>query len=410
MSASSESAPIETASDHPRAKRNEGASDVARLHVVILTNFVPPYRLPLYEALGDRLLRLVVLVSTPIEGNRSWRPDTGRLDVRIQRTLSVQRSWRHPGGFSEPVRVHVPWDTLAQLRRLQPDVIVSGELGFRSFFAALHCIRRGRPNRPKLVLWATLSERTEHGRGRLRRVLRGWLLRRADRVIVNGASGERYVRGLGVRRDRIDRIPYVALPAFGDAGKAPRAAAVLRHLLFAGQLTGRKGLVPFLEKLSEWSGAHPDREITLTVAGSGPAARALESFRSHGPLTVRLLGEHDPSELPALFAQADAFVFPTLADEWGVVVNEALAAGLPVLGSVHSQAVEELCEDGVTGWVFDPEDEESTRSAIQRALATEPDALEAMRAHARERVRSLTPEWAAGRVLATIRATLSTIE
>jgi glycosyltransferase involved in cell wall biosynthesis len=407
MSASSESAPVETASDEPRPNGREGASDIASLRVVMLTNFVPPYRLPLYEALSDRLLRLVVLVSTPVESNRSWRPDTGRLDVRVQHTLSVRRSWRHPGGFSEPTHVHVPWDTMAQLRRLRPDVIVSGELGFRSLFAALHCMGRGRP---KLVLWATLSERTEHGRGRLRHVLRAWLLRRANRVIVNGASGERYVQGFGVPRDRIDRIPYVASPAFGDAGTAPRAGAVLRHLLFAGQLTGRKGLVPFLEKLGEWSGTHPDREITLTVAGSGPAERALESFRSRGPLTIRLLGQQDPNELPALFAQADAFVFPTLADEWGVVVNEALAAGLPVLGSVHSQAVEELCEDGVTGWVFDPEDEDSTRSAIQRALATEPDELEAMRAHARERVRSLTPEWAAGRVLATIRATLSTIE
>ena len=409
MSTSSEPAPVETASDEPRSNRNEGASDVASLRVVMLTNFVPPYRLPLYEALGDRLSRLIVLVSTPVEGNRSWRPDTGRLDVRVQRTLSVRRSWRHPGGFSEPIHVHVPWDTMAQLRRLRPDVIVSGELGFRSLFAALHCMRRSSPNRPKLVLWATLSERTEHGRGRLRHVLRGWLLRRANRVIVNGASGERYVQGLGVRRDRIDRIPYVALPAFGDAGTTPRAGA-LRNLLFAGQLTGRKGLVPFLEKLGEWSGAHPDREITLTVAGSGPAERALESFRSRGPLTIRLLGEQDPGELPALYAQADAFVFPTLADEWGVVVNEALAAGLPVLGSVHSQAVEELCDEGVTGWVFDPEDDDSTRSALERALATEPDELEAMRAHARERVRSLTPEWAAGRVLETIRATLSTIE
>ena len=53
-----------------------------------------------------------------------------------------------------------------------------------------------------------------------------------------------------------------------------------------------------------------------------------------------------------VYAKASLFAFPTLADEWGVVVNEAMAAGLPVLGSIYSQAVEELVEDGVSGWVF----------------------------------------------------------
>src|SRR5207247_868918 len=114
----------------------------------------------------------------------------------------------------------------------------------------------------------------------------------------------------------------------------------------------------------------------------------------------------DPATLPGLFAQADAFAFPTLADEWGVVVNEALAARLPVLGSVHSQAVEELCQEGRTGWLFDPEDEASTRSAIDRALTTSAADLSAMRKLAGSRVRDLTPEWAANRLVATIRSAL----
>jgi glycosyltransferase involved in cell wall biosynthesis len=363
---------------------------------VLLTNFVPPYRLPLYEAIARRVGSLTVLVSTPVEGNRGWRPSVGELDVRVQRTLTIPRAWRHPAGFSDTTYVHVPLDTFAQLRRLDPDVVVSAELGFRSLFSALYRMRR---TRVRLVLWATLSERTERGRGGLRLLLRRWLLRRADRVIVNGAGGERYVARFGVTADRIDRIPYVASPGFREAADHAPESAGLRNLLFVGQLTERKGLLPFLRALDVWSRSNPDREITLTIAGGGPQLEALQQARGSGFVELRILGELAPDALPALFAAADAFVFPTLADEWGVVVNEALAAGLPVLGSVHSQAVEELCAEGETGWIFDPEDQASTLGAIDRAFATPAEQLRQMSANGQDRARELTPDWAADRVV-----------
>jgi glycosyltransferase involved in cell wall biosynthesis len=381
----------------------ERQPDVVDGHVVLLTNFIPPYRLPLFEALADRVARLTVLVSTPVEANRSWRSQTGRLDVRVQRTVSLNRAWRHPSGFADRLQLHVPWDTLAQLRRLRPDVVVSAELGLRSLFSAVHCHGSGSP---RLILWATLSERTEEGRGLLRRALRRWLVRRADRVITNGASGERYLRSLGVREDRIDRIPYVAHPVFADAAPEPKNDGVIEHLLSVGQLTERKGLAPFVIALDRWAVTHSSRELTLTIVGSGDAVSTLDDPQVSSNLHIRLEGERELSALPELYASADAFVFPTLADEWGLVVNEAFAVGLPVLGSVHSQAVEELCEEGATGWLFDPEDPESTQAAIDRALSTSADDLSRMRGLARARVRKLTPEWAADRMADAVRTVL----
>jgi glycosyltransferase involved in cell wall biosynthesis len=383
--------------------KTDAPEQAVSAHVVLLTNFVPPYRLPLFEALGDRVARLTVLVSTPVEANRTWAPDSGKLDVRVQRTISLRRRWRHPSGFSDRTQVHLPLDTVAQLRRLRPDVVISAELGARSLLSAIYCSAARTP----LILWATLSERTEHGRGLVRRALRRWLARRAQRVITNGASGERYLRSLGLPEARIDRIPYVALPEFAQARTGPDQREGLRDLLFVGQVTKRKGLAPFIETLDGWARAHPDRELTLTVVGSGQEAPAIEAFATASNLAVRMRAEQDPSALPAILAGADAFVFPTLADEWGVVVNEALATGLPVLGSVHSQAVEELCEEGVTGWVFDPEVAGSTAAAIDRAMQTSHEDLARMRELARARVRALTPDWAADRIVATIRATLA---
>ncbi len=288
----------------PSEARSGGPETV---RVVLLTNFIPPYRLPLYEALARRVGTLTVLVSTPVEGNRSWRPSVGELAVRVQRTLTIPRSWRHPAGFSDTTYIHVPLDTFAQLRRLDPDVVVSAELGFRSLFSALYCMRR---QRVRLVLWATLSERTERGRGRLRLLLRRWLLRRADRVIVNGAGGERYVARFGVPPERVVRIPYVASPGFREAADSAPVSSALRNLLFVGQLTERKGLLPFLQALAVWSRSNPMREMTFTIAGGGPQLQELQRARGAGSVELRVVGEQEPDALPALFAAADALRLP----------------------------------------------------------------------------------------------------
>jgi glycosyltransferase involved in cell wall biosynthesis len=241
----------------------------------------------------------------------------------------------------------------------------------------------------------------------MRHVVRRWLAARADRVIVNGASGERYLLGLGCPPEKIDRLPQPALPEFASVGEIPRSSTRVHQLIFVGQLTELKGLVPFIHELDGWARTHPGRRLELTIVGSGTLRDEIENIPHVADLEIKLTGELDPLALAAHFACADALVFPTLADEWGLVVNEALAAGVPVLGSIHSQAVVELCEEGSNGWVFDPEDEVSTRSALDRMFATGETDLAAMRVQARERVREMTPEWAADLLVASIESTLA---
>jgi glycosyltransferase involved in cell wall biosynthesis len=112
--------------------------------------------------------------------------------------------------------------------------------------------------------------------------------------------------------------------------------------------------------------------------------------------------------LPSLYAQAGIFVLPTLADEWGLVVNEAMAAGLPVLGSAYSQAVEELVEDCLTGWTFRPGQAGEMYKALDRALRTPHEKLEEMRRSARRQVENLTPQFVADLVLQAIQYVCST--
>ncbi len=348
-------------------------------HVALLTNYIPPYALPVYLALAHRVGKLTLLLSTPMEPNRNWDAEWGSLNVKLQRTISLQRPWKHPVGFRESMSVHLPLDTLGQLRSLRPDVVVSAQLGVRSLLAALYA---GWTRTP-LALFVNLSEHQERNHGRLRNGLRRWLIRRATAIAVNGTSGARYLRRLGAEPGRLFHVPYAALPGF-DNIPLERTAPGAHTLLYAGQLIERKGLLPFVEALARWARRHDDEQVQLDVAGSGPLEGALRAMVLPANFRLQLLGERSYAELRRCYAQASVLAFPTLSDEWGLVVNEAMAAGMPVLGSVYSQAVEDLCVEGRTGWRFRPDVPGEMDAAIDRALATPPEQLEAMRAWSRK--------------------------
>jgi glycosyltransferase involved in cell wall biosynthesis len=365
------------------------------MRVALLMNFIAPYRVTLLEALRDRVSELRVFISTPMERERAWQVDWGSLDVVVQRNLSFGGTYTDVFDFSRKLQIHFPYDTLPQLFRHRPDVVISGELGLRSLQAAIYKMLR-----PKVtfLIWATLSEHSERGWGRMRQKLRQVILGKADGVLVNGESGARYIARFGLPQDRIYRINQPVDVALFAAEPRRRPAAANTRLLFAGMLTARKGLLPFVACVTAWARANPQRTIELWWLGDGELAPVLAACDLPGNVSQRFLGHVAYRALPQFYAQADILMFPSLLDEWGLVVNEAMAAGLPVLGSIYSQAVEELVEDGRTGWVFDPLSASSIHDALDRALNTSPLLLAEMRDRVRERIADLTPANAGQRI------------
>ncbi|HLJ15610.1 MAG TPA: glycosyltransferase family 4 protein [Bryobacteraceae bacterium] len=362
------------------------------LKVALFTNIIPPYYRPVFEHLRDLFHGLKIFVSAPSEPNRDWNSDWGKLPVTVQKCWTYTTHWQHEQGFSDKVWRHFPYDTLLCLIRDKPDVVISIQLGFRTLQAVIY---RKLVRKSRLIIWTGLSEHTEKGLPAWRIAQRKALLSVADAVLVNGASGVNYLMSLGIPREKIflepycaEILPYLELPL-------EREENIARRLLYVGQLTTRKGIEPFLKVFSEWLRKHPSAACEFWIAGDGPLRAELESIPVPPQLKLRFLGSIAYENLPGLYAQAGIFVFPTLADEWGVVVNEALAAGLPVLGSLYSQAFEELVEDGVNGWTFRPDHPEEIYLALERMMATEKEKLATMRRAGRTRAGALTPEFGA---------------
>jgi glycosyltransferase involved in cell wall biosynthesis len=368
-----------------------------KARVALLTNFLPIYRVPLLEHLSTHLGGLRVVLSVEMEKNRNWPVYWGQLDVTVSRSITFARTRRSRQGYADKTYVHIPYDTLLSLWRYRPDVIVSGELGARTIMARIYKIIRPRT---KFIIWATLSEHTEAERSFARHLLRRWLLRAANAVYVNGASGARYIKSMGYR-GLLTSVPYAAdNQVFANPNERVRSENL--HLLYTGQLVERKGLSPFLACLAQWCHAHPKRSVSLSVVGSGDQFDKIRKIELPSNLQVEFKGSVQFKDLPCHYHNADLYVYPTLADEWGLVVNEALSAGLPVLGSRYSQAVEELVQEGVTGWLFTPTDPTDTYAAIDRALSAV-GSLDVMSSHAVAAVKELTQQQVAARMGQTVR-------
>ncbi len=361
--------------------------------LAILVNIVAPYHKPLFDRLAHLYPTMRVFVSTPMERNRAWNLEWAGLDVVVQKTITLNRRWRHPKGFSEPLYVHLPADTIPQLLRFHAEIVISWEMGVRTMLAAIYRRLHGRS---RLIVWAEFAESTDYGRGNMRQQIRKLLHHAIDAFLVTGESGARYLEALGIPARKIHKIVYTTdLDRFA-AVPCTRPPKAVSRLLFVGQLIERKGLLPFLDVLSGWARTHPDRVLEFHLAGSGPLRTQLEQYAPPANVLLTFLGDVSYSELPAVYAEADIFVFPTMADTWGVVVNEAMAAGVPVLGSIYGQAVSELVSDGVNGWTFRPDHSAEMLQALEQALATPRNQLEEMRTAARVAALRFTPDYVTG--------------
>ena len=371
------------------------------LRVAFLTNLIPPYHKPVLHELAQRYQALRVLLSTPMEANRPWKVDWDDLDVVVQRTFTTSGVFRHPRGFDEDLTVHIPLDTLRQLRRFSPDLMISNEMGARTLLALV--FRKMNPE-TRLIIWAEAVESTESGRGWVRRLARKIFVRNVDAFLAVGASAVQYLQSMGAPPSKIFKIAYTTDIDRFAVKQTMRPPERARRLLYCGQFVERKGLVPFLNVLSRWASDHPARTINIALAGDGPVKSQLSQLPLAPNVKLEFLGAFQYDDLPEIYSSAGVFVLPTLADNWAVVVNEALAAGLPVLGSVYAQAVEELIQEGRNGWIFRPDNAEDTYRAIDRMMNTSEQQLDAMRANGRMVASQLTPERVADQIALAVNA------
>ena len=370
---------------------SDTSSDLIDAHVVILNNYLRRHHVVAYKEIARRVRKLTVLLSVDMEPDRQWEAQWDGLDVIVQKSKMFTAKWRHSSGFSEDNFIHFPVDTKKQLKALTPDVILSYEMGMRTLLCSFYRMFR---RDCRLVMVGNMSEHIEKERGIFRKLLRRAILRGVDFFSYNGPSCKRYLKSLGVKEEKLFHFPYCIDPEAVSSAPKTFDASSVRTLLYCGAMSSRKGILQFAKTGRAWCEKNADDNVRLNIAGAGELRDEIAELSSE-KFTINFLGNCNQAELRQAYQDADVCVFPTLADEWGLVPIEAMASGLPVLGSIHAQSVEACVVEGENGWVFNPDSDQEMEAAFERCMKTSPEKLAVMSIAAKDAVVHVSPAFSA---------------
>jgi glycosyltransferase involved in cell wall biosynthesis len=315
----------------------EGPDDaiLSRQRVVIVTNYPAHYRLPLFQGMARRLAavgaELHVMFLSRAEDARPWLAKRSELDFDHEFLASVR----------VPVRRRAPLVPAAlgrRLRSFRPSIVVAG--GF-SPFVAYRAAQYATSVGAVFGIWSgeTSAMPTAHQRGR--HLTRLHIVRCADFAIAYGSRATAYLRVL--RPD----LPIVVgrntapvpqhLPTPG--GRTPDG--MFEFVVIGDLASPRKGVDVVIDALH----LARDLPLTLLVIGGGKLLRTLAKQTSQDE-RIKFLGPLSPPEVSCRLAHANALVFPTRADVFGLALVEGMGHALTAIVSPAAGAVDDLAVDG----------------------------------------------------------------
>lgn len=278
----------------------------------------------------------------------------------------------------------------AQLTVLSPDAVAIPGWADSGGLAALRWgIRHKTP-----VIVMSESNQGDHDRNRFREAVKRQIVGLCGAGLAGGSKAAAYLSALGMPTERIF-VGYDAIDNtyFADGaaaakvdGAATRARLGLpgRYFLTCCRLIDKKNIAFLINCFATYrQGVADDQAWDLVIAGDGPLRPELQALagRLGVAASVHFPGFIQYQALPDYYGMAGAFVLPSMTEQWGLVVNEAMAAGLPVLVSDRCGCAPDLVVDGDNGFSFDPTDPTALVTAMTQ-LAHQSD-LAAMGAESR---------------------------
>ncbi|GAB5520437.1 MAG: glycosyltransferase family 4 protein [Rhodothermales bacterium] len=323
-----------------------------------------PYHVARLEAV-DRYMtaqggRLVALETAARDSVYGWEQETAASFERVQALPNQHLADVTPRQVFSAV--------YAVLDRIQPDgVAITSYSGYDAQAALMWCRRHQR-----VAILMSDSKADDKPRAGWMEELKRRIVQQFDAGVVAGSKSLAYYHALGLPKeglftplDVVDNA-FFAEPVSSTEAKWPGLEDPAPFFLVVARLLKVKNHPRMLEAYHAYR-TRTETPWRLVIVGDGPEHDTLMHLQQKlGIQGITWAGFQQVDALPAYYQHAHALVHPALKDTWGLVVNEAMAAGTPVAVSMQAGCAADLVADGVNGIVFDAYDTDRLAEALRR--------------------------------------------
>ena len=325
-----------------------------------LTNIPSPYRVDFFNELG-KLCELTVLFEKRSASDRddSWKS----FNVKNFKAIFLK------GIQYGPTESFCP-EVIRYLNPKKYDKIVVTNYSNLTGILAVAVMKMRR------IPYIIESDGAFAGSGKgLKEKVKKWLIEKSALCFSTSDVHDNYYKKYGASRDKLVRYPFTSLHD-ADVLTAPVSAekkselreklgiAESRMIVSVGQFIPRKGFDVLIEAM-----AHVDSNVGCYIIGGTPPEEYIQQVEALGLKNIHFVGFKCKDDLAEYYMAADLFVLPTREDIWGLVVNEAMAKGLPVITTDRCIAGLALITSQALGKIVPIEDDGALADAIEEKLS-----------------------------------------
>lgn len=363
-------------------------TDVAIVHCIPIG-----YQHALFTELARQGLRFTVLYTAGASRQRLEVPDLSK--AAYQYRIGFKGSYENASGWRSFVFV------LKSLNQIRPAAVIIGGWSDAASWAAW--LWGGMRRRPR-ILWMESTE-CDHPRAASKERIKTIFLHRCHMAHVYGTKSKEYLVKLGMPESRIETGRALVDADLFSPPKARRShSGPERVVLYVGRFSTEKNLPTLLRAMQICLSQRCKSRLILALVGYGPQEDELRALSVQLGIAdaVQFWGPATQDKLAALYRTADVLVLPSLSEPWGLVVNEAMLCGLPVLVSSRCGCAADLVRPE-TGWTFSPADVDSLASLLVEVSDLPEALLLEMGRAARQRALAYTPSEIASSIISYVR-------
>ncbi len=352
-------------------EKTSGRLQFKKIKVAVIQNIASPYMIPLFSQFAAvPEVDLQVYLMALSEKNREWVTRLGG-EFKYQVVPGLTINFFKKDLFAFHINPSIVWELI----KSNPDIVFSS--GYSSLTNQLAFLYAKIYKKPFIVR----SESTINEPNFLRTIslpLVKFIVRHSDALVAGGTRSREYLLSLGACPDRIfTAYSTVDTDSFKrQSGELKARKEKLKGeigirnkqvIVYVGQLIERKGLKYLIKAYAQLK---PEFDVALLIVGGGIQKDELAELCQRDNIQdVFFTGYIQLDTLARYYVASDIFVLPSYEEAWGLVLNEAMACGLPVISTTRVGAAADLIKDGLNGYVVEDRNTEQLCRALRKILS-----------------------------------------